>query len=651
MRPLPPLYQMGAGLVTGVTGAALLQAFTFPGLDPLELFRVKFLITASGNLMAAALVLALLILVRLWKPASPRVMVCFWLGFTLGAGPWITSTWGTTWAQNHGPTSLLGKPVIYGYATMLLGFSFTRLLAGWTQWARPLVVWSAPVLLGLYLLFWSLPDGTGTQDRPFLPDGPEVEGLQISEEHPDLILISVDTLRADSILAQELNLPHLDRLRARGRWAPYGLAPAPSTVPSHTTMLTGADILTHGARSNEFMVPDRLPVVAELLKDAGYRTAAVVSSGVLHGAGGFRRGFQVYDDSSVAAAAAVTPLRRMADKKTMLGWFLPELQTVQFVMRLCVGREQWHPGNAGSARGERTQEVSSEYLTQLQSGRAPYFFFLHFMDPHLPYTPHESTLGSLVQPEDIPEAYRLHNLGSQPQVRSVQAGLQQGDPLAEQAAEALKRLYLEEVLYIDACIGALMDQADASGRPTAILFTSDHGEHFGEHDLMLHANSLYEPLLQVPFVLMAPGLAPDSSFPVVPRLEDVAPTLLGLAGVQTSSFMKGRNLTEEVFEPSPQWAAYGKRNFSFRDGPWKLIGRVQGDGFEAQELYHLENDPEESENLLDQEPEVVSRLRLAAMTALQGARPGSRGEVDDWRRQMLNQLGYGEEEDEEEEGL
>ncbi len=132
-----------------------------------------------------------------------------------------------------------------------------------------------------------------------------------------------------------------------------------------------------------------------------------------------------------------------------------------------------------------------------------YFFFLHYMDPHEPYA--------------APIGY-----------------------YGKRGGTGFHPRYLEEVEFIDACVQQVVERCQQSGRPFVILFTSDHGEHFNEHGYIGHANTLHNPVLQVPFILYGDGIRAGQKLIDV-RLDDVAPTLLARCGLSTQG-MTGRDL-------------------------------------------------------------------------------------------------------------
>ncbi|MFQ5749237.1 MAG: sulfatase-like hydrolase/transferase, partial [Planctomycetota bacterium] len=437
------------GLLFGLGAAALLQAFTWPGLQAGELLREKMLVLGLGNFgLAFLLVLVLAAGGRILRRV-PSPSTGFWVAFAFGAAPLAAFTLGPGLASGFRSDSILGKPVTYGYLAGLLLLLATPLAARLRGRWEQVVAWGGVFLLFAWGALWFLfshRDSGNLSPRPF----PESKGLAAAVDpprgFPDLVLISIDTFRADAALEDPEGLPHFAELRRRGRWASYALAPAPSTLPSHTTMLTGVEVLEHGARSNEFRVPDRLATLAELLHARGYRTAGVVSNGVLRGAAGFSRGFEVFDDLPVARGGSARLLRRTADAQTWLGWFLPAETTENFVKDRILGK-LGGDGDAGSARGERTTEVALHYLDVLRKDERPFFLFIHFMDPHQPYHPDPSVAGRLTAGEELPAEFQGEETGSLSLARRVEQALGKGDPAAGAATGFLHDLYREEILF------------------------------------------------------------------------------------------------------------------------------------------------------------------------------------------------------------
>ncbi|MGD8827029.1 MAG: sulfatase-like hydrolase/transferase [Myxococcales bacterium] len=176
---------------------------------------------------------------------------------------------------------------------------------------------------------------------------------------PDIVLITVDTLRADRVGCygyEPARTPSMDRLASEGVRVEHAIAPAPLTLPSHTSILTGLEPPAHGVRDNgTFRVPDAAQTLAERLKAEGYQTQAFVSSEVLHRRFNLNQGFDGYDDDLWNSDPAA-----------------------DFMMR--------------QRSGERTMDRVLEWLGERSSSSgsaSPFFLWVHLFDPHEPYDPPE----------------------------------------------------------------------------------------------------------------------------------------------------------------------------------------------------------------------------------------------------------------------
>jgi arylsulfatase A-like enzyme/tetratricopeptide (TPR) repeat protein len=167
-----------------------------------------------------------------------------------------------------------------------------------------------------------------------------------------IVLVSIDTLRADHVGcygAEGAETPALDALAAEGVRFATAISPAPITLPSHTTLLTGRDPPQHGVRHNGFFhLPPDVPTLAEQLRGAGFATAAFVSAFVLDSRFGLERGFERYDD------------------------------------QLGVSRATGAPGAVAERRGDRTVDAALAWLAEAPDR---FFLWVHLYDPHADYLP------------------------------------------------------------------------------------------------------------------------------------------------------------------------------------------------------------------------------------------------------------------------
>ncbi|KAA3606466.1 MAG: hypothetical protein DWQ01_17550 [Planctomycetota bacterium] len=468
--------------------------------------------------------------------------------------------------------------------------------------------WNLCRRFGPWILIWS-PFWACSPSAPELPEAKQ----WLPESPPNVLLICIDTLRADAVDGgpNAAPTPHLDALKASGLVADQAWACSNQTVPGHVGVLTGLAASRHGVRSNLEVFPDRVESLAERFQRAGWQTAGVITNALLRPEAGWKRGFDQYLDHS----------DQVHDSKGLVAGGRPAAEVVN----------------------QAAHQLLQEFATKDQ----PWFLFLHYLDPHVPYgapAPFAGSQGG--DPQALASRYRRHLLAdpiapiSQTLVRLVAADLPRGRGEARQAVRNLHNLYLEEVAYLDDKIGELLSWVQQGDRPPVILFTADHGEQFGEHQRMLHATSLYEPAIRIPMILHVPG-GPQGfrlSAPVFQR--DVAPTLLALAGLPWQD-LDGRPMFQ--IDTGRDHLAGDAHWLSFYWGKWKAIARRDASGPQLMELYDLEQDPQEEHNLLaDQEaPQALVEALQRVLAQDQHRRPGPLG---DRHKKILQDLGYVEEE-------
>jgi arylsulfatase len=321
-----------------------------------------------------------------------------------------------------------------------------------------------------------------------------------ADEPPSLILVSLDTVRADHLSLygyERATTPRLERLGAESLVFTRALSSSTWTLPSTATLLTGLLPSQHGAVHVTKRLPDDVVTVAERLRDAGYRTAALTDGGFVGFPFGFPQGFERYD---------VTP------------------------------GEAWQPRAKDAARtfGEAADWVR-------RNRHRPFFLFLHTYEAHQPYLHREGFAAPFLAPEDR---------GNPDLSLSV-------DPNhPERARPQLARmvaLYDGEIARADHYLGGFLDALEAAGLAgeVAVVVTSDHGEEFLEHGDLEHAfGKVYDPNVNVPLVVKLPaGRDPVGGRRIDTPVSgiDVAPTLLDLAGLPHDD-LPGRSLLEVARE-------------------------------------------------------------------------------------------------------
>lgn len=456
------------------------------------------------------------------------------------------------------------------------------------------------------------------------------------DPRPNLILLSIDTLRADHLGSygyERPTSPHLDRFAASAIRYAHAYAPAPWTLPSHAAMLTGVHPYAQGFRHQNSTIPREIPVIAELLSAAGYRTAAFVDSaakGYVGGERGFARGFERYDHAPHRS--------RQVSKYDMAA----------------------------------TVEVALDWLEEPKGAR-PFFLFLHTKSVHaaplgggcadprcFPYAKPAPYQFRFATPEAEELRWTSDEMGDgQKLLWGLNERFLDGrlDPRAypEERIEALVSFYDAGIAYVDEHFGRLLAGMERLGldENTTVVVTADHGEAFLEHNLLVH-QEVYEPLLHVPLLVRPAGhAAAGEVVNAIVALEDVVPTLLDQAEVPAPDHLTGRSLPRAADlaaddEPRSLFAYYlfpptfSYQAFSQRRGDWKLISHNFEDGGQFSfELYNLATDPSETHPL--REPAAQdTELRQALRANLRRPPIASAGGVDesDPALDAIRALGY-----------
>jgi arylsulfatase A-like enzyme len=318
-----------------------------------------------------------------------------------------------------------------------------------------------------------------------------------TDPRPNLVLIVVDTLRADHLTSYGYERPTglaIDRLLARqGAVFDAAYSQAPWTLPSVASFLTSrypGELV--GGELGSFGIPAGVPTLAERLRAAGYETAGFVANPTLHPGNGFDRGF----DTFYTPPASVDSMLRHGDD--LVRRVLP-----------------WLRGRGGR----------------------PFFLYVHFIDPHDPYENPETSGGRSVF---FPE-YR-GTIGGR-FVHGIYNGrIALPDPPND--VRQVAALYDSEIHYVDGRIGELLQSIPAATMARTLLtLTSDHGEELHDHGGWKHGQTLYQEQIHVPWIVRWDGqVAPGTRLGGAVRLLDLLPTLLAAAGAPADPADEGVDL-------------------------------------------------------------------------------------------------------------
>jgi len=323
----------------------------------------------------------------------------------------------------------------------------------------------------------------------------------------NIILISIDTLRADHMGLYGYHrptTPNIDRFARGALVFDRAYAAAPFTSPSIVSMLTGLYPYHHGVRLLWQQVDPDLVTLPDLLRAAGYQTAAVVSNIVLgNEAIGLGSRFDHYDE-------------QMHDST----WHRPEM------------RER---------RAEATTDAAVAWLGTGRDPQRPFFLWVHYIDPHCPYNP----------PPDKPVAF-THDTPQPVQPRRIPPSVREPDIL--DGLFYVDR-YDEEIAYTDAQVRRLLDAlGDMDLLDSGLtIITADHGEQMidGNTSFFSHGFDVRDAVVHIPLILRGPGLrARRESQPV--SICDITPTVLAAAGADCPAGLDGRCLSADI-SPRPPY--------------------------------------------------------------------------------------------------
>jgi choline-sulfatase len=406
----------------------------------------------------------------------------------------------------------------------------------------------------------------------------------------NLVLITIDTLRADHVGAYgatSAHTPTLDALASAGIVFEHAYSAAPITLPSHATMLTGRYPAGHGARDNGMRVSSSVATIATLLHARGYRTGAFVAAFPLDHQFGLDRGFDVYSDRMPRVAGhpgVERPASQVIDEA--IAW---------------LNRAALPAAPAPPARPDRPAVPAQPAQPALPAHPA-FFLWVHLFEPHAPY----------------------------------------GDPASQRPA--IQR-YDEEIATADREAGRLIAALGPARAETMIVAAGDHGEAFGEHGEYAHSIFVYDTTLRVPLIMQMPGVAAKRVIEMPVSLVDLAPTVMARLGapmaeadgIDLTSAIEGRSLPArelyaESFAPLVEFGWAPLR--TVRSGEWKYIAAPRA------ELYDVAKDPGEQRDIAAAHADVARGLDQRVSHYSGASPPAAAALANPEAAERLRALGY-----------
>jgi len=384
----------------------------------------------------------------------------------------------------------------------------------------------------------------------------------LSADAPNVLLIAVDTLRADHLGAwgyERATSPAVDALAAEGVRFSRATAPAPWTLPSIASLNTGLYPASHSLVGASDALAFEAVTLAEVLGSHGFATSAVIGNSLLHARLGHSQGFDAYDMEEATGHTAITT-----------------------------------PGITARAKTQ---------LAALAKQDKPFFLSLLYYDPHYDWKSHgfgfaDEAAGLL--DEDTP-------------IQDLRDAAANGT-LSEAERQLLVDRYDEEIRFTDEGIAELLSELARLGldKNTLVVFVADHGEEFLEHGWLGHTRFLFDGMVHVPLIVRDPREAAHHGEVVDTRVSTVSvmPTILDLVGIDPAPWafdepslaaaVRGEALESHPIFTMVDFEAAQKRNAAkaahleavvFDDIKW--IRPSQGRGGPLQR-YDLASDPGET---------------------------------------------------------
>lgn len=574
-RGLPETPAAIAAAVFLVLSFALISA---EGLLSAELFRWGGILRAAVTLVATA-ALARAVYAGLTRPATSRRLLS-WGGRMCRLLPAVLLL--AVLAAGYSNPARDPQLVRPGSAALAAGVLLAAFGAlSWRAPARWATRLTASVFAGLLAVgaaaLWDQDNFLKTRASRRAGGNPAVKHV---------ILISADSLRADALSAYRPGgnpTPNLDRLAADAALFRHAYSAASWTLPSTASLLTGLPSFAHEVFWITSRLADEIPTIADLMSEAGYATAAVTDNPVLDPRLNLYKGFQEY-----VHYPRPWPWEADAAGRRLLARLAPS---------------RYHRGGT-----EEVTRAARHWLEQHRDG--PFFLWVHYFDPHVPYSPPERFLPAGKVPPGIGTSFDQHV--------EVVAGTRL---LTAEEREWVRQLYLAEVRYLDEQVGLLIDVLKRLGLydDALIVFTSDHGEEFWEHGAYQHGHSMYDEVVGVPLLVKFPHGAHRGAYSLRVSNQFVMPTIAEVCGLRPeracysapslAALAAGRRPAREASTLVQAGTCYQEEvEAVIFHGDYKLIRRL---GTHREELFNLRSDPRESRCLLASAPAQAEAGRRA----------------------------------------
>ncbi|MBI5182946.1 MAG: sulfatase [Nitrospinae bacterium] len=420
------------------------------------------------------------------------------------------------------------------------------------------------------------------------------------KDKPNIVMIIMDSTRFDHLSCygyRKKTTPNLDIIAEEGVLYKNAISTSPWTLPSHTSIFTGLYLLQHKTGHNNPFLNPKFSTIAEVLSVNGYTTLGFSNNPYIGHATGLNRGFEVFED--------IAP--RSKYRSYVNGINRKEIGTSSKI---------------DDSDAHFVNITIKGYLDNLCNSPKPFFLFVNYIEPHIPYHPPLSFIKRFIDGNS--EIEKVIGFDQGLFIKYMVGGLR----LDNKDIDAFQGLYDSEIAYLDYKLREIFEYLLLKNilDDTILIITSDHGENIGDHQLFDHQYCLYDTLLHVPLIIRYPRLFPPG-LKIVEQVQsiDIFPTLLEILDVTPNLEYMGKPFGKSLLphrikdDPNPREFTfaeyerpinpirrlndrYPKFDMSIYDYSLKMIRSntfkyiKRSDG--KDELYNLIQDPKELNNII-----------------------------------------------------
>ena len=436
------------------------------------------------------------------------------------------------------------------------------------------------------------------------------------EEKKNIVLIGIDALRADHLGCYAYNKetsPNIDNLAKKGITFENAFSCINTTDPSFTTILSGKypishGIINHGKKVTNSMLQNfykqEIRFLSEILRDNGYKTFGIDWLGRWH-----KKGFEYYLGDTMQKKH-LKILSKIVNQ-------LPDIFSDKI-------KKIYRRTTSSNSSIHTATKLTDKALELINNCNKPFFLFIHYWDTHIPYSAPESIYNELKPEGDGKELEKLFaSIGNEKWKEYLLKAAGKATTVEEVSA-----MYDSAIKYVDQEIGRLVKYFKEQGiyANTIFVITSDHGESLTEHGIFFDHHGLYDESIHVPLIFNNLPVEGKRIKDFVQHV-DIVPTLLDILnipfeeskfdGVSLVPLIRGEVDSLRSFIVAEE--SYTENKKTIRTNKWKYIYSPSEDAATCsycgvihggiEELYHLESDPKEMQNIVEKRPEIAKMLR------------------------------------------